>query len=66
VVRANIPDRNVGVDPLDRDIVPAKKAGFTTLYFPGGFRPSWEFDIGAKHADRTIRSYADVKDAFIL
>ncbi len=53
-------------DQLDRDITPAKEAGFTTLYFPGGFRPSWEFELGAQDADRVIKSYADVKDAFSL
>ncbi|WP_119304748.1 HAD family hydrolase [Dongia deserti] len=29
-------------DQLDRDIRPAKEAGLKTIYFPGGFRPSWE------------------------
>ncbi|APR52133.1 HAD family hydrolase [Sphingomonas koreensis] len=28
-------------DQLDRDIMPAKAAGLTTVYFPGGFRPRW-------------------------
>lgn len=53
-------------DQLDRDIAPAKEAGFTTLYFPGGFRPSWEFELGTPDADRIIHSYADVSDAFVL
>lgn len=53
-------------DQLGRDITPAKEAGFTTLYFPGGFRPSWEFELGAQDADRIIKSYADVKDVFLL
>lgn len=29
-------------DQLDRDIAPAKQAGFVTIYFPGGFRPKWQ------------------------
>lgn len=29
-------------DQLDRDIVPAKEAGLTTIYFPGGFQPKWQ------------------------
>lgn len=28
-------------DQLDRDIVPAKAAGLTTIFFPGGFQPRW-------------------------
>jgi len=28
-------------DQLDRDIAPAKAAGLTTIYFPGGFAPRW-------------------------
>lgn len=28
-------------DQLDRDIAPAKAAGLTTIYFPGGFSPKW-------------------------
>lgn len=36
-------------DQLDRDIAPAKEAGLTTIYFPGGFMPRWtpdEINIG--------------------
>ena len=51
-------------DQLDRDITPAKDAGFTTFYFPGGFRPSWEFDIEARDADFVIRNYTEVKEVF--
>lgn len=53
-------------DQLDRDIAPAKAAGFFTLYFPGGFRPSWEFSLSEEGADRVIKSYDGVKDAFLL
>ncbi len=53
-------------DQLDRDILPANEAGFKTLYFPGGFRPSWEFDMAAQETDRVIKSYTEVKDAFAL
>ncbi|RJP25076.1 MAG: HAD family hydrolase [Candidatus Abyssobacteria bacterium SURF_5] len=28
-------------DQLDRDIAPAKEAGFYTIYFAGGFQPFW-------------------------
>lgn len=31
-------------DQLKRDIAPAKSAGLTTIYIPGGFRPKWEFE----------------------
>ncbi|MEG8048998.1 HAD family hydrolase [Sphingomonas aurantiaca] len=31
-------------DQLDRDIAPAKEAGLTTIYFPGGFVPRWTPD----------------------
>ncbi len=28
-------------DQLDRDVLPAIKAGFEAIYFPGGFTPNW-------------------------
>ena len=52
-------------DQLDRDIVPAKAAGFTTFYYPGGFRPSWEFDMEASDADYVIQNYSDIRGAFL-
>lgn len=51
-------------DQLDRDIAPAKAAGFTTFYFPGGFRPAWAFNIEAKDADFVIQTYTEVKEVF--
>jgi putative hydrolase of the HAD superfamily len=39
-------------DQLDRDIVPAKAAGLTTIFFPGGFQPRWlpeEQDVRPDH-----------------
>lgn len=47
-------------DQLDRDIAPAKAAGLTTIYFPGGFQPRWtprEEEIGP---DFRIDSFAQV------
>jgi putative hydrolase of the HAD superfamily len=42
-------------DQIDRDVVAASAAGFSTFYFPGGFAPYWnaDLDIGkAKQIDR--------------
>ena len=42
-------------DQIDRDIVAASEAGFSTFYFPGGFEPFWNAgsDIGgARRIDR--------------
>lgn len=39
-------------DQLDRDIAPAKAAGLTTIFFPGGFQPKWhpaEADVAPDH-----------------
>ena len=50
-------------DQLDRDIAPAKSAGLTTFYFPGGFSPSWtprEVEIAPTF---TIRSFSEVVGA---
>jgi len=40
-------------DQLDRDVAPAKLAGFVTILFPGGFRP-------------TIRQHEDVEPDFVV
>jgi putative hydrolase of the HAD superfamily len=49
-------------DQLDRDIAPAKAAGLTTFYFPGGFTPRWtphETEVGP---DFKISSFTEVAD----
>lgn len=54
------PDRAFMVgDQLDRDIAPAKAAGLTTIYFPGGFTPRWAPDEGEIGPDYRISSFAD-------
>ena len=47
-------------DQLDRDIKPAKDAGLSTIYFPGGFRPRWAPDEAAIRPDYMISSLAEV------
>jgi putative hydrolase of the HAD superfamily len=51
--------RFIAGDQLDRDIAPGKAAGYYTIYFPGGFRPSWE-EHAAVYPDSTISSFAEV------
>lgn len=46
-------------DQLQSDIRPAKAAGFTTIYFPGGFRPGWEPEVAEIGPDHQIRSFAE-------
>ena len=47
-------------DQLDRDIVPAREAGVTTIYFPGGFQPRWSPAIEKVQPDHVIASFAEV------
>lgn len=47
-------------DQLDRDIAPAKEAGFTTLYFPSGFVPKWSPEIDLIEPSYQISSFAEV------
>jgi putative hydrolase of the HAD superfamily len=47
-------------DQLNRDILPAKQAGLTTVYFPGGFRPKWEPETQTIRPDFQIDSFAEV------
>lgn len=47
-------------DQLDRDIIPAKAAGLTTIYFPSEFRPPWAPQPSAAAPDFVVRSFADV------
>lgn len=51
-------------DQLERDIRPAKAAGFATIYFPGGFRPRWEPTAGDVAPDFTIDRF-DVVPAIL-
>jgi len=47
-------------DQLERDIRPAQQAGFTTVFFPGAFRPRWENENDDIVPDYVIHSFADV------
>jgi putative hydrolase of the HAD superfamily len=46
-------------DQLSKDILPAKNAGFRTVYFPGGFQPKWELTLDSE-AEWTVRSFAEL------
>src|SRR5262249_52745459 len=50
---------NVG-DQLDRDIAPAKQAGYKTIYFPGGFKPSWTPEEEKIAPDYRITSFEEI------
>jgi len=47
-------------DQLERDIRPAQLAGFTTVYFPGMFRPRWERTTDDITPDFVIHSFTEV------
>lgn len=47
-------------DQLDRDIAPAKEAGLTTIYFPGGFQPRWVPEEAEVRPNFKIESFAEV------
>ena len=49
-------------DQLDRDIAPAKAAGLTTFYFPGGFSPAWTPRAVEVAPTFKVRSFAEVAD----
>jgi putative hydrolase of the HAD superfamily len=49
-------------DQLDRDIAPAKAAGLTTIYFPGGFKPKWMPEESEVSPDFKISSFAEVPE----
>ncbi|MGN8118784.1 HAD family hydrolase [Labrys sp. 22185] len=59
LTRALAPAYMVG-DQLDRDIKPAKDAGLSTIYFPGGFRPRWTPEEALIRPDYIISSLAEV------
>jgi FMN phosphatase YigB (HAD superfamily) len=45
-------------DQLDRDIAPAKAAGLTTIFFPGGFQPKWQPAESAVQPDFRVEEFA--------
>ena len=47
-------------DQLDRDIAPAKIAGLVTVYFPGGFVPSWAPQSEVVNPDYTVESFYEL------
>ncbi|WP_076862049.1 HAD family hydrolase [Bradyrhizobium mercantei] len=49
-------------DQVDRDILAAAAAGFSTFYFPGGFAPYWNADLDMGEAKRIDRYDAIVPD----
>lgn len=44
-------------DQLTRDIAPAKAAGLETIWFPGGFRPSWEPQAVSVKPDHVVTNF---------
>ncbi|MGB3932069.1 MAG: HAD family hydrolase [Sphingobium sp.] len=52
-------------DQLDRDISPAKEAGLTTLYFPGGFVPRWTPDRNKVRPDYQVSDFAEAADIIL-
>lgn len=51
-------------DQIDRDIEPAKRAGFITAWFPGGFVPRWS-SARSEAIDIEITSFDRAADAFL-
>lgn len=47
-------------DQLDRDIAPAKQAGYRTIYFPGGFKPLWTPEEVSIAPDYRIGSFEEI------
>jgi len=47
-------------DQLDRDMLFAAKAGCTTIYFPGGFSPSWSPSISQAKPTYIVDSFEGV------
>ena len=52
-------------DQIDRDILPARDAGFRTALFPGRFRPKWTLQHAANSADIVIDDLSEL-EALIL
>jgi putative hydrolase of the HAD superfamily len=61
--RQNIPVM-IG-DQLDRDIVPAAKAGFLTIYFPGHFIPKWTPNEITNKPSYKVKSFDDAAKIII-
>lgn len=49
-------------DQMDRDIMPAKKAGFITIFFPGGFQPKWISNNDISCPNYQISSFKEVPE----
>ncbi|MDA9393087.1 hypothetical protein WN73_21455 [Bradyrhizobium sp. CCBAU 45394] len=49
-------------DQIDRDIVAAVAAGFSTFYFPGGFAPYWTSELDSSETTRIDRFDAIVPE----
>jgi len=47
-------------DQLDRDIQMSKEAGFTTIYFPAGFKPGWMPSEESVAPDFIIGTFSEV------
>jgi putative hydrolase of the HAD superfamily len=47
-------------DQLDRDIALAKHAKFHTIYFPGGFKPSWTPTEDGVAPEYRITTFAEI------
>jgi putative hydrolase of the HAD superfamily len=47
-------------DQIDRDIISAKKAGYTTIFFPGGFNPKWNKNYVSQSFDFQIKSFKEI------
>lgn len=47
-------------DQLSSDILPARNAGFQTVYFPGSFQPRWEQDLILHPDIFQVTSFADI------
>lgn len=48
-------------DQLSKDIEPAKRAGFYTIWYPGGFSPFWEAQELQRFADHKIEEFTEIK-----
>lgn len=52
-------------DQLDRDIAPAKQAGFFTIHLPGSFAPEWVDPEMARFIDKSIGNYREVAETIV-
>ncbi|MEQ8503877.1 MAG: HAD family hydrolase [Rhodospirillales bacterium] len=49
-------------DQLDRDILPAQRAGLVGVYLPGGFNPAWSKSISQTTPDFQIQSFDQIRE----